>query len=147
MKRHIPAFAFSAISEFIPDKLGKTCHDIDTDNVDFIYEKDTYSMATAQLLPRLCELGVNTIVLTGMEIQWCINKSVSDFYSLSYDVIVPVDATGNQQQDNTYVFEHLKHTGARLTTTDALLCSHLSSADEPAAKEYLNITKRQKFNL
>ena len=147
MKRHIPAFTFSAISEFIPHKLGNTCGDIDTDNVEFIYEKDTYSMANPQLLTRLCELGINTVVLTGMEIQWCINKSVSDFHSLSYNVIVPVDAVGNQEQDNTYVFEHLKHTGARLTTTDAVLCSYLTSSNEPAAAEYLKLVKRQKSNL
>ena len=104
-------------------------------------------MANPQLLTRLCELGINTVVLTGMEIQWCINKSVSDFHSLSYNVIVPVDAVGNQEQDNTYVFEHLKHTGARLTTTDAVLCSYLTSSNEPAAAEYLKLVKRQKSNL
>jgi nicotinamidase-related amidase len=145
MKQHIPAFTFSAISEFIPHKLGKTCDDIDTQHIDLIYEKDTYSMATTQLLPRLCELGVNTVVLTGMEIQWCINKSVSDFHALSYDVLVPVDAVGNQERDNTYVFEHLKAIGARLTTTDALLCSYLTSSDEPAAKEYLKQLRKERL--
>jgi nicotinamidase-related amidase len=147
MKQYIPAFTFSAISEFIPHNLGKTSDDIDTGNIDLIYEKDTYSMATTQLLPHLCELGVNTVILTGMEIQWCINKSVSDFHALSYDVIVPVDAVGNQEADNTYVFEHLKNNGAQLSTTDALLCSYFTSSNEPAAKEYLKLVKRQKFNL
>lgn len=144
MKQYIPSITFSAISEFIPHKLGKTSNEIDTGSVDLIYEKDTYSMATPHLLPRLCELGVTSVILTGMETQWCINQSVYDFHSLSYDVIVPVDAVGNQEKDNTYVLEHLKNNGAKLSTTDAILCSYLTHSNESAAKEYLNMIKRQK---
>ena len=143
MKQYIPQLCFSAISEFIPHKLSNTVHSIDKRNVDLIYTKTSYSMVNDELISNLHDRGITDVILTGMETQWCINKTLEDLTYYKYKTYVPVDCIGNRlsNEENTYNLHHLKNNGALLTTTDASICSFLNEYTDEASKEYLKLLK------
>jgi hypothetical protein len=140
MKQFIPDISFTAISEFIPEKLGKTDNVIKSNYADIIYRKTTYSMATPLLIDQLNKYNISDIILTGMETQWCINKTINDLNKLNYKIHIPVDCIGNQisDYDNIYNIENLKQNGGLLTTTYSFLYYY----DDIAVKEYLKFIKK-----
>jgi nicotinamidase-related amidase len=148
MKQYIPEITFTTISEFIPEKLGITDNNINIDNVNMIYTKETYSMVNCKLINGLNKNNISDIILTGMEIQWCLSKTVEDLKKINYIVYVPVDAVGNHlsNEQNKYNFEHLKNNGALLTTTDAIICKYLNYHNDNASKKYVNHLKETKQN-
>ncbi|MDA9072277.1 isochorismatase family protein [bacterium] len=146
MKQFIPEISLTAISEFIPDKLGKTSTEINIENLnetDIIYNKTTYSMVNDKLLEELDKHEITNIILTGMEIQWCLNKTVTDLNHLKYKIYVPYDCIGNSLpfSHNKYNFKTLSNNGAQITTTDSVICNFLHSYDEKRSKEYFNLLK------
>tara|TARA_Y100000385_G_scaffold4560_1_gene4988 strand:- start:1010 stop:1570 length:561 start_codon:yes stop_codon:yes gene_type:complete len=146
MKRYIPSIVFSAISEFIPEKLGKTHTSIDINNIDMIYRKDTYSMVNDKLYYSLKNKNIEDIILTGMETQWCINRTTQDLSELNYRIHIPIDCIGNSKNNylNKYNLEHLKNNGALLTTSDAFICSNLIRNTDIPSKIYLDYLKNNK---
>lgn len=146
MKQFIPEISLCAISEIIPDKLGKTTTEIKIENLnetDIIYKKTTYSMVNNKLLEKLDKHEITNIILTGMEIQLCLNKTVIDLNKLKYKIHVPYDCVGNNLPfyHNKYNFKTLSDNGAQITTTDSVICNFLHSYDGKRSKEYLNLLK------
>jgi len=88
---------------------------------------------------KLTEHKINNIILTGMEIQWCINQTVYDL-TKDFTVHIPVDAVGNSLNlsDNYYNLKNLENNGALLTTKDSIICNNLNNANEKSSKEYVN---------
>lgn len=143
MKEFIPQITYCAMSEFIPSKLGKTIPEINTKNIDLIYTKTKYSMINETIVKELAEREITDIILTGMETQWCINRTMIDLRQMHYKVHVPIDSVGNKlsRVGNQYNFENLRNYGALLTTTDALISKYLINHDDIASQEYLKILK------
>jgi hypothetical protein len=141
LSSHIP---LCAISEFIPNRLGQTDNSISFDNVDMIFSKTTYSMANDTILKSFAENDISDIIITGMEIQWCIAASVRDFSRLNYNMYIPEDAIGNTHTDadNKYNMQYLNKY-ANILSTDALICKFLVNYDDEASKQYLKIIKRE----
>ena len=73
------------------------------------------------------EKCINEVILTGMETQWCINSTVIDLTKNNIKVNVPVDAIGNnlRNSSNKYNLERLRYNGARLCTTNGILCEQI----------------------
>ena len=148
MKKYIPQISFCAISEFIPNKLGKTdVENVDVENIDLIYEKTTYSMINDLLVKSLDINNINTVILTGMETQWCINRTSEELKNLNYNIYIPIDAIGNNltHEANKFNIENLKNNGAFLTTTDAIICKYLFNYDDIASKKYLEFINNNRF--
>jgi len=145
LKKHIPDIKVTIKSEFIPDKLGETSELIDTKGINYTYEKKTYTMVNNELENFLKKYSIDSIILTGMEIQWCINNTVRDL-SKNYKVYVPTDAVGNSKnnKENIYNFQHLKNNGGILTTTDSLICNFTNNAEQELSKQYLQFLKDEK---
>ena len=143
IKPFLDNWKLSIKSEFIPNKLGNIDEKINKCNIDFIYEKYTYSMYNNFLKNKLTEHKINNIILTGMEIQWCINQTVYDL-TKDFTVHIPVDAVGNSLNlsDNYYNLKNLENNGALLTTTDSIICNNLNNANEKSSKEYVNYLKK-----
>ena len=139
-----PNIKLSSAAEFIPEKLGHISPSINMDNIDHIYNKNTYSMVNFQLLDKLQNYDIDTVILTGMELQWCINSTLIDLNSQGYDVFIPIDAVGNNLSDieNTYNIENLKNNGANLLTTDGLICQQLINYNDHCSKVYVDILKK-----
>ncbi|MGI6153239.1 MAG: cysteine hydrolase family protein [Christensenellaceae bacterium] len=91
---------------------------------DYIVPKRRYSgffQTDLQLL--LTELGVDTLVMTGLRAHMCVRHTTADAYCWGYKIIVPTDGTDSfTEEDYNYGISYLKDVyGAQLTTIDELI--------------------------
>jgi hypothetical protein len=135
-------------AQLCSENLGTLDASLDLKNIDTIYDKTTYSMANAFLIDKLKEKRINEVVLTGMEMQWCINKTLIDLTSKGYKVHIPVDAVGNSMclADNKYNIERLKENGANLCTTHGFISELLHDFHNPESKWFVSYLKNMNVN-
>ncbi len=91
---------------------------------DYVVPKRRYSAFFRTDLDLLLkELGVDTVILTGLHTHMCVRHTAADAYQLGYDVVVAKDATDSfTQEDYDYGIKYLVATyGATITDTDGLL--------------------------
>ncbi len=91
---------------------------------DYVVPKRRYSgFFHTDLDLLLKELGVDTVVMTGLHTHMCVRHTSADAYQLGYNVVVATDATDSfTEEDYTYGLKYLKEVyGAELVTVDALL--------------------------
>jgi nicotinamidase-related amidase len=70
-------------------------------DTDVIVEKNKDSgFYETELHDRLQELGVDTVVITGMQTQICVQTTAADAYFRGYNVIVPPDAVVSANADD-----------------------------------------------
>jgi nicotinamidase-related amidase len=78
---------------------------------------------------RLKELGVDTVAITGMQTQICVQTTAADGFFRGYNVIVPSDAVVSaREEDQTRALEWLRSYCATILTTDELVAA--VAADE-----------------
>jgi len=144
-KKHLFPIKSIIAGQLCSEKLGSLDTSLDLKNIDIIYDKTTYSMMNHFLLDKLKEKKINEVVLTGMEIQWCINKTLIDLSNNGYKVHIPIDAVGNKLclLDNTYNIERLKTNGANLCTTDGFITELLDDFHKPQSKWYVSHLKKK----
>ena len=77
---------------------------------DYIVPKRRYSgFFQTDLDILLKELGVQTVVMTGLHTHMCVRHTSADAYCLGYDVVVAKEATNSfTEQDYNYGLEYLK---------------------------------------
>lgn len=91
---------------------------------DYVVEKRRYSgFFHTDLDLLLKELGVDTVIMTGLHAHMCVRHTSADAYQLGYDVWVASDATNSfTQEDYDYGIKYLKDVyGAKVFTTDELI--------------------------
>ena len=142
-KKHLLPIKSVIGAQLCSENLGTLDASLDLKNIDTIYDKTTYSMANAFLIDKLKEKRINEVVLTGMEIQWCINKTLIDLTDKGYKVHIPVDAIGNSMclTDNKYNIERLKSNGANLCTTHGFISELLHDFHNPESKWFVSYLK------
>ena len=91
---------------------------------DYVVPKRRYSgffRTDMELL--LNELGVDTLIMTGLHTHMCVRHTTADAYCLGFNIIVASDATDAfTEQDYTYGIEYLKTVyGAEVYTVDQLV--------------------------
>ena len=71
----------------------------------------------------LRELGVDTVIVAGLQTHICVQHTIADAYYLGYDVVVPKDATDCFTQEiYDYTIKYLADIyGARITEVNDLL--------------------------
>lgn len=91
---------------------------------DYVVPKRRYSgFFHTDLDLLLKELGVDTVIMTGLHTHMCVRHTSADAYQLGYSVIVAKDATDSfTQEDYDYGIKYLKEVyGAEITDVDTLL--------------------------
>ncbi|HVR04474.1 MAG TPA: isochorismatase family cysteine hydrolase [Solirubrobacteraceae bacterium] len=90
---------------------------------DIVVEKNKDSgFYATELDARLRELGVDAVVITGMQTQICVQTTAADAFFRGYHVIVPADAVVSARpEDRTRALEWLGSYCATITTTTELL--------------------------
>ena len=91
---------------------------------DYVVPKRRYSgFFHTDLDLLLKELGVDTVILTGLHAYMCVRHTAADAYQLGYDVVVARDATDSfTEEDYLYGIKYLKETyGAKVTDVDTLV--------------------------
>ena len=91
---------------------------------DFVIPKRRYSgFFGTDMHLLLTELGVDTVIMTGLHAHMCVRHTTADAYYWGYKIIVPTDATDSfTREDYEYGIQYLKDIyGAKLTTVDELI--------------------------
>lgn len=91
---------------------------------DYVVPKRRYSgFFHTDLDLLLHELGIDTVIVTGLHTHMCVRHTSADAYCLGYNIVVPKDATNSfTEEDYTYGLKYLVDTyGAEITTVDDLL--------------------------
>ena len=91
---------------------------------DFVIPKRRYSgffQTDMHLLLR--ELGVDTVILTGLHAHMCVRHTAADAYCWGFKIVVPKDATDSfTAEDYEAGIKYLKEVyGAEITTVDELI--------------------------
>ena len=105
---------------------AKVIPELEVCESDYIVPKRRYSgFFHTDLDLLLRELGVNTVVLTGLHTHMCVRHTAADAYQLGYDVVAIKDATNSfTAEDYEYGLSYLKGTyDAEITDTDTFLAS------------------------
>lgn len=92
---------------------------------DVIVEKNKDSgFYETDLDERLKELGVDTVAITGMQTQICVQTTAADGFFRGYNVIVPSDAVVSaREEDQTRALEWLRNYCATILSTDELVAA------------------------
>ena len=91
---------------------------------DYVVPKRRYSgFFHTDLDLLLKELGVDTVIMTGLHTHMCVRHTSADAYQLGYNVVVAKDATDSfTQEDYDYGIKYLKEVyGAEIADVDTLL--------------------------
>lgn len=91
---------------------------------DYVVPKRRYSgFFHTDLDLLLRELGVDTVIMTGLHAHMCVRHTSADAYQLGYNIIVASDATDSfTEEDYRYGIKYLKEVyGAEITDVDSLL--------------------------
>lgn len=93
---------------------------------DYVVPKRRYSgFFQTDLDILLKELGVNTVIMTGLHAHMCVRHTSADAFQLGYDVVVAKEATDSfTEEDYTYGIAYLKTCyGADAYTDDELIAA------------------------
>lgn len=95
------------------------------DEKDVVVEKNKDSgFYETDLDERLKELGVDTVAITGMQTQICVQTTAADGFFRGYNVIVPVDGVVSARpEDKERALEWLRSYCATILTTDELVAA------------------------
>ena len=91
---------------------------------DYVVPKRRYSgFFHTDLDLLLKELGVDTVILTGLHAHMCVRHTAADAYQLGYGIVVAKDATGSfTEEDYLYGIKYLKEVyGAEITDVVSLV--------------------------
>lgn len=94
-------------------------------NTDVVVEKNKDSgFYETDLDERLKELGVDTVAITGMQTQICVQTTAADGFFRGYNVIVPSDAVVSaREEDQTRALEWLRNYCATILTSEQLIAA------------------------
>ena len=98
--------------------------ELDLCDKDYVVPKRRYSgFFQTDLKLLLDELGVNTVIMTGLHAHMCVRHTSADAYQYGYDVVVAKDATDSfTEEDYIYGIKYLKDTyGAEISDVDSIL--------------------------
>ncbi len=93
-------------------------------NIDYVVPKRRYSgFFHTDLDLLLKELGVDTVILTGLHTHMCVRHTAADAYQLGYNIVVAKDGTNSfTEEDYQYGLKYLKDVyGAEILTVDELI--------------------------
>jgi nicotinamidase-related amidase len=94
-------------------------------DTDVVVEKNKDSgFYETDLDERLKELEVDTVAITGMQTQICVQTTAADGFFRGYNVIVPSDAVVSaREEDQTRALEWLRNYCATILTSDELVAA------------------------
>ncbi|XP_069135709.1 isochorismatase domain-containing protein 1-like [Argopecten irradians] len=134
------------VTEQYPKGLGSTVEELDISHAAGKFDKTKFSMMLPEVeekLKTLCGGDVQHVVLLGIEAHVCVQQTVIDLLSRDIEVHVVADATSSRSQmDRVFAFERFRHSGATVTTSEAVLLQFIGDKDHPQFKPIQQLIKK-----
>lgn len=129
-------------TEQSPAKLGATVDELRQRLAAPPHAKAAFTAACNEVAGGLFDVGVDRIVVCGIESHVCIQQTALDLLSAAYRVAVPVDAISSRHQlDHDTALRRMESSGAVLTTTEALMFEWCQTAAHPAFRKISALAK------
>ncbi|KAK3606497.1 hypothetical protein CHS0354_041448 [Potamilus streckersoni] len=132
-------------TEQYPKGLGNTVPELDVSHAVGVFSKTKFSMVISEVeekLKTLCGGDVQHIVLFGIEAHVCVQQTVIDLLERNYDVHVVADACSSRNMmDRVFAYQRFQHSGAIVTTSEAVLLQLIGDKDHPKFKEIQGLIK------
>jgi len=129
-----------SVTEQYPERLGGTTEEL-TDNVSpalppALPKRRFSCLECGELVDEWREAGRFQIVVCGIETHVCVQQTVLDLLSESFQVQVVADAvTARGQMDHDISLRRMESAGATLTTTEAALFEWCGDSRDPQFKK------------
>ncbi|HQV78851.1 MAG TPA: hydrolase [Chitinophagales bacterium] len=118
------------ITEQYPSGLGNTCKEIEQIEQAKIIEKICFScMQSQQILDRLKQNNIKSIIVCGVESHICVLKTALDALANNFDVHVVADAVSSRTNANkNLALERMRQSGAFIVSTEMVLFQLIDQA-------------------
>ncbi|XP_060064670.1 isochorismatase domain-containing protein 1-like [Ylistrum balloti] len=134
------------VTEQYPKGLGNTVAELDISHAVGKFDKTKFSMMLPEVeekLKTLCGGDVQHVVLFGIEAHVCIQQTVIDLLSRDIEVHIVADASSSRNQmDRLFAYERFRHSGATVTTSEAILLQFIGDKDHPQFKPIQQLIKK-----
>ena len=86
--------------------------------------------------------GHEHVIVAGLETHVCIQQTVLDLIRVDYQPFVAADAVGSRSGlDTETAFARMRHAGAEVSSTEAILFELIERCDHPKFKDMLKLIK------
>ena len=106
-------------------------------------QKMTFSCSGAgNLFPRLKDNNAHQVVVAGIEAHVCVQQTILDLLANGFQVNVAADAVSSRNEfDYRTAMDRMRHHGAEITTTEAILFELLNVCGTDEFKQISKIVK------
>jgi nicotinamidase-related amidase len=88
-------------------------------------------------------IGITTIVVTGIEVHVCVQQTVMDLLSYGFEIYLPIDAvSGRLELDAKISIDRMRDAGTTVTTCESAMFEWCESAMDPCFKQISVLAKQ-----
>jgi nicotinamidase-related amidase len=107
-----------------------------------VFAKTQFSMCTPEVTQHLSALGVESVILCGIETHICVMQTALDLLSQGIQVHVPVDAVSSCRSfDRTVALKRLESSGATISTSESLIFQLMQDSNHPQFRSISKLIK------
>jgi isochorismate hydrolase len=131
------------ITEQYSKGLGHTCSEVQLPNSPLIIEKMCFSsMLSNEVVNKLQELKVKSLIIAGVEAHVCVLKTALDALSQSFEIHIVADAVSSRKAyDKQVALERLRQVGSYIVTTEMILFQLMDFAGTEEFKKISRLIK------
>ncbi len=123
--------------------LGHTCKEVQLSSDQLVIEKMCFSsMLSEEILEKLKEMNIKSLILAGVESHICVLKTALDALARGYEVHVVVDAVSSRKViDKEVALSRIRQVGGYIVTTEMILFQLIDFAGTDEFKQISKIVK------
>lgn len=122
------------MTEQYPEKLGKTCAELDISHAQGVFDKTKFSMCIPEVEKILGKNpNVDSIVLFGLESHICVEQTAIDLLlTEKYNVHVVADCVLSRTlEDRIFALERLRNSGCIISTSENVIFKLMKDKNHP----------------
>ncbi|MDP8231627.1 MAG: isochorismatase family protein [Candidatus Zophobacter franzmannii] len=130
------------ITEQYPEGLGNTSENIYIPESAKRFEKRTFTIFDDDISNYINSLGINNIVLYGIESHVCLMQSALDALMNDYEVFYVVNAVASRkEEDKKIAIKRLRDMGVQMVSYEMALFEILHTSEHPKFREISKLVK------
>jgi isochorismate hydrolase len=130
------------ITEHVPEKLGKTVHEIYIPKATNVFSKRRFSVFNEEITKCIDSQSKPVLVFYGIEAHICVLQSCLDAIKYGYHVLLVADAISSRKEYSKKIaLKMMGGKGVEIVTTEMLLFRLLRDADHEKFKDIAKMVK------